>query len=152
MAAGLTALVVAGGVGAALTLHDNYGQGDYSTNLLAYDDSVQGHVEITFEVYKPAGEGAVCRVRSRDLAGAEVGAAEVVIAPGEATRVVTSYTLAVTGNPIAAKSSGAGRRIDLIDSGPPHRNHGRRVFRYSEEVARLAPQRTNRNIRRMLNL
>ncbi|WP_199034617.1 DUF4307 domain-containing protein [Glycomyces salinus] len=99
LAAGLTALVVVGGIGAAVMLQDNYGQGDYSTNLLAYDDSVQGHVEITFEVYKPAGEGAVCRVRSRDLAGAEVGAAEVVIAPGEATRVVTSYPLAVTGEP-----------------------------------------------------
>ena len=97
--AALTALVAIGGIGAAWMLHENYGQGDYSSNLLAYDDSAQGHVEITFEVFKPAGEGAVCRVRSRNLEGAEVGVAEVVIAPDDSTRVVASYTLAVKGEP-----------------------------------------------------
>jgi hypothetical protein len=95
----LTLAVVAAGVGVSWSLHEQYGHGDYAANLLAFDDSVPGQVEITFEVYKPADEGAVCRVRSRDLNGAEIAAAEVLIPADESTRVVKTYTLAVTGDP-----------------------------------------------------
>ncbi|WP_100449065.1 DUF4307 domain-containing protein [Glycomyces xiaoerkulensis] len=96
--AALTVAVVAAGLVAALRLGDLYG-GDYSPRLLAYDTSVPGQVTISFEVYKPAGEGAVCLVRSRDFSGAEIGSAEVPIPADERTRVETAYTLAVTGDP-----------------------------------------------------
>lgn len=99
VAAALTLAVVVAGVGVSLSLHEQYGHGEYTTNLLAFDDSVPGQVDITFEVYKPADEGAVCRVRSRDINGAEIAAAEVQIPADETTRVVTTYTLVVTGDP-----------------------------------------------------
>lgn len=91
--------VVAAGLFTAWRLSELYGQNEVSERLLGYDDSVAGQVDITFEVYKPAGEGATCAVRSRDLAGAEIGYAEVAIAADEATRVEMTYTLPVEGVP-----------------------------------------------------
>ncbi|MCH7232546.1 DUF4307 domain-containing protein [Glycomyces sp. L485] len=99
VAAALTLAVVIVGGAASWRLHEQYGHGDYTTNLLAFDDSVPGQVDITFEVYKPEGEGAVCRVRSRDMSGAEIGAAEVPIPADSSTRVVETHTLPVTGEP-----------------------------------------------------
>ncbi|WP_051703983.1 DUF4307 domain-containing protein [Glycomyces sp. NRRL B-16210] len=95
----LTVGVVAAGLVAAWRLTEVYGQGEISERLLAFDDSVPGQVDITFEVYKPAGEGAVCAVRSRDLAGAEIGYAEVAVPADETTHVEMTYTLAVEGEP-----------------------------------------------------
>ena len=95
----LTVGVVLMGIVAAWRLSELYGQNEISERLLAYDDSVTGQVDITFEVYKPAGEGATCAVRSRDLAGAEIGYAEVAIPADESTHVETTYTLAVEGEP-----------------------------------------------------
>lgn len=99
LTAALSLAVVAAGVGVSWSLYEQYGHGDYASNLLAFDDSVPGEVAITFEVFKPAGEGAVCRVRSRHIDGAEVGAAEVAIPADDATRVETTYVLPVTGDP-----------------------------------------------------
>ncbi|WP_026922712.1 DUF4307 domain-containing protein [Glycomyces arizonensis] len=95
----LTLAVIAAGAAASWRLYDQYGHGDYTSNLLAFDDSAEGRVSVTFEVFKPAGEGAVCRVRSRDINGAEIGSAEVEIPADESTRVETTYTLTVTGEP-----------------------------------------------------
>ncbi|HEX2144384.1 MAG TPA: DUF4307 domain-containing protein [Glycomyces sp.] len=97
--AALTIAVVAAGLVAAWRLSELYGQNEVSERLLGFDDSVSGQVTVEFEVYKPAGEGAVCAVRSRDLAGAEIGYAEVEIPADDATHVETAYTLAVEGQP-----------------------------------------------------
>jgi len=95
----LTTGVVLMGLFAAWRLSELYGQNEVSERLLGFDDSVAGQVDVTFEVYKPAGEGATCAVRSRDLAGAEIGYAEVAIPADESTRVEMTYTLAVEGVP-----------------------------------------------------
>lgn len=95
----LTIGVVLAGLVAAWRLSELYGQNEVSERLLGFDDSVTGQVTVEFEVYKPAGEGATCAVRSRDLAGAEIGYAEVDIPADDATRVVMSYPLAVEGVP-----------------------------------------------------
>ncbi|MCC3765737.1 DUF4307 domain-containing protein [Glycomyces sp. TRM65418] len=95
----LTVAVVAAGLVAAWRLSELYGQNDVSERLLGFDDSVPGQVTVEFEVYKPAGEGAVCAVRSRDLAGAEIGYAEVEIPADDATHVEVAYALAVEGQP-----------------------------------------------------
>jgi hypothetical protein len=97
--AALTVGVVLAGLFAAWRLSELYGQNEVSERLLGFDDSVPGQVTVEFEVYKPAGEGAMCAVRSRDLAGAEIGYAEVEIPADDATHVVTSYPLAVEGVP-----------------------------------------------------
>ncbi|NUQ90521.1 MAG: DUF4307 domain-containing protein [Glycomyces artemisiae] len=98
LTAALTAGVVVAGVAAAWLLMESYGQDEVSERLLAYDDSVAGQVAVTFEVYKPAGEGAVCAVRSRDLAGAEIGYAEVEVPADDSTRVEMTYVLPVEGD------------------------------------------------------
>jgi hypothetical protein len=95
----LTIGVVAAGLVAAWRLSDLYGQTEVSERLLGFDDSVPGQVTVEFEVYKPAGEGATCAVRSRDLAGAEIGYAEVEIPADDATHVEMAYPLAVEGVP-----------------------------------------------------
>lgn len=95
----LTLAVIVAGLGVAWSLQDQYGHGKYTPRLLAFDDAEPGRVEITFEVYKPAGEGAICRVRSRNVDGAEIGFAEVRIPADESTHVKATYTLAVTGEP-----------------------------------------------------
>jgi hypothetical protein len=95
----LTCAVVAAGLVASWRLSELYGQNEVSERLLGFDDSVPGQVTVEFEVYKPAGEGATCAVRSRDLAGAEIGYAEVEIPADDATHVETAYTLAVEGQP-----------------------------------------------------
>ena len=95
----LTVAVVAAGLFASWRLSELYGQNEVSERLLGFDDSVPGQVTVQFEVYKPAGEGAMCAVRSRDLAGAEIGYAEVEIPADDATHVETAYTLAVEGQP-----------------------------------------------------
>jgi hypothetical protein len=97
--AALTVAVVAGGLLASWRLSELYGQNEVAERLLGFDSSVPGQVTVEFEVYKPAGEGAVCAVRSRDLAGAEIGYAEVEIPADDATHVETAYTLAVEGQP-----------------------------------------------------
>lgn len=96
--AAFTAGVIAAGAVAAWLLTESYGQDEVSERLLAFDDSVPGQVEITFEVYKPAGEGATCAVRSRDLAGAEIGYAEVEVPADASTRVEMTYVLPVEGD------------------------------------------------------
>ncbi|MQM25441.1 DUF4307 domain-containing protein [Glycomyces albidus] len=96
--AAFTAGVIAAGAVAAWLLTESYGQDELSERLLAYDDSVPGQVEITFEVYKPAGEGATCAVRSRDLAGAEIGYAEVEVPADASTHVEMTYVLPVEGD------------------------------------------------------
>ncbi|MEU6245978.1 DUF4307 domain-containing protein [Glycomyces sp. NPDC047010] len=96
--AAFTVGVVAAGVVAAWLLMESYGQDEVSERLLAYDDSVAGQVAVTFEVYKPAGEGATCAVRSRDLAGAEIGYAEVEVPADGSTRVEMTYVLPVEGD------------------------------------------------------
>jgi hypothetical protein len=95
----LTIGVVAAGLVAAWRLTELYGQNEVSERLLGFDDSVPGQVTVEFEVYKPAGEGATCAIRSRDLAGAEIGYAEVEIPADDATHVEMAYTLAVEGQP-----------------------------------------------------
>jgi hypothetical protein len=97
--AALTVAVVAAGLFASWRLSELYGQNEVSERLLGFDTSVPGQVTVEFEVYKPAGEGATCAVRSRDLAGAEIGYAEVEIPADDATHVETAYTLAVEGQP-----------------------------------------------------
>jgi hypothetical protein len=95
----LTVAVVAAGLVASWRLSELYGQNEVSERLLGFDNSVPGQVTVEFEVYKPVGEGATCAVRSRDLAGAEIGYAEVEIPADDATHVEMAYPLAVEGQP-----------------------------------------------------
>jgi|GEM_PF-39620 len=99
---GLAALVVVvAGVAIAYKLYDQYGDREYHGQVLAFD-TAEDSVSITFEVYKPAGESAVCRVRARSADGAQVGMAEVMITATE-PRLTVEYTLMTTDKPVTGE-------------------------------------------------
>ncbi|TWJ07535.1 uncharacterized protein DUF4307 [Stackebrandtia albiflava] len=99
---GLAALaVVIAGVAISLKLYDQYGDREYHGQVLAFDTAEES-VSITFEVFKPAGEPAVCRVRARSADGAQVGMAEVSITARE-SHVTVEYVLETTGKPVTGE-------------------------------------------------
>lgn len=99
---GLAALVVVvAGVAIAYKLYDQYGDREYHGQVLAFE-TAENSVSITFEVYKPAGESAVCRVRARSADGAQVGMAEVLITATE-SRLTVEYVLATTDKPVTGE-------------------------------------------------
>jgi hypothetical protein len=98
-----TLVVVAGtvfGLILAVALYQRYGTPDYRPRVIHFQ-LADDHVTLRFEVRKPGGEAAVCHVRSRDRAGAEVGAADVPV-PAGAT-VTVDYTLKTNGPPVSAE-------------------------------------------------
>lgn len=93
--------VVIGGLAISFKLYDQYGDRDYHGQVLAFD-TAEDSVSITFEVYKPAGEPAVCRVRARSADGAEVGMALVEVTAAESHTTV-DYVLQTTGRPVTGE-------------------------------------------------
>jgi hypothetical protein len=75
-----------------LRLYSQYGADSYQSGIVRYGDVTQSHVTVTFEVRKPAGSTALCRLQARDSSGAETGYAEVKVGIG--SRVTTTYTMA----------------------------------------------------------
>ncbi|QSB05975.1 DUF4307 domain-containing protein [Natronoglycomyces albus] len=102
IAGGLSALVIAGGVGVSLIMYDKYGDPNFSATVQGYQLHPD-EVEITFQVTKPADEEAICLLRSRDMSGAEIGNANVVIPTGEEDKVSVTYNLSVDGDPNTAE-------------------------------------------------
>lgn len=64
--------------------------------LLAWDDSADDHVRVTFEVARPDGETAYCVVRAQDSSRVDVGYAvvEVPAGPGYAQTTYALRTIA----------------------------------------------------------
>jgi hypothetical protein len=94
--------VVGGLVGLilAITLYQRYGQPDYRPQVVHFE-LAPDHVTMTFEVHKRDDAPAVCHVRSRNRAGAEVGAADVPVPAGNP--VTVTYTLKTSGPPVSAE-------------------------------------------------
>jgi hypothetical protein len=89
------ALVVASavlvGLAVAMLLYDRHGDPVYRPTVESFQ-LADDHASIRFRVHKPATGTAVCRVRARDRAGAEIAGADVPVpAGGDA---VVEYTLA----------------------------------------------------------
>ena len=97
----VAAIAVAGGLTISVAMYDQYGRTDFTGNVIAFDTSERS-VDITFEVYKPAGEGATCLVRARSADGAEVGHAEVSI-PAEESATSVDYTLETSAKPVTGE-------------------------------------------------
>ncbi|MFL6139444.1 MAG: DUF4307 domain-containing protein [Frankiaceae bacterium] len=71
------------------------------------------HVDVTFEVRKPAGATAVCVVRARDASGAQTGYEQVRVGPAHRSVVTVTHRLAtkdraVTGEVAGCSLSGRG--------------------------------------------
>lgn len=93
--------VVVGGFAIAYKLYDQYGDRDYHGQVLAFD-TAEDSVSITFEVFKPAGESAVCRVRARSADGAEVGMALVEVTAAQ-SHVTVDYVLETRDRPVTGE-------------------------------------------------
>jgi Domain of unknown function (DUF4307) len=106
----LAAFVVVAGTGIAVKLYRQYALAPYQVTVLSVTDIGDHQVTVTFEVRKPAGESALCTVRARNRAGAEVGRAEVQVPAGaaEETRSRVTYTLRTTERPVTGEVPGCG--------------------------------------------
>ncbi|MBM7081096.1 DUF4307 domain-containing protein [Micromonospora humidisoli] len=96
----LVAMLIAGLVLAATQLYQRYGDPEYQPEVITYTDVSDTGVQVDFRVTVPAGGSAVCLVRARSHAGAEVGHEEVTVtaAPGQ-RHVTTRHRVATTERP-----------------------------------------------------
>jgi hypothetical protein len=84
----------------AITLYQRYGSPDYRPQVVHFQ-LADDHVTLRFEVHKRDSRPAVCHVRARNRAGAEVGAADVPVPGGNP--VTVTYTLRTSGPPVTAE-------------------------------------------------
>ncbi|GGM20027.1 hypothetical protein GCM10011608_00780 [Micromonospora sonchi] len=100
----LTTLLVVATV-AALTmvsvrLYRQYGDPMYDAQVISYSDITDTQVVVDFRVHLPDGGSAVCALRARDHAGAEVAREEVPVTATEGqSHVVVRHRLATTARP-----------------------------------------------------
>jgi hypothetical protein len=72
-------------------LYNQYSAHSYQAAVVRYGNVTDTQVTVTFEVRKPAGDSALCRLRALDRSGVETGYAEVKVGTGD--RVTTTYTI-----------------------------------------------------------
>ncbi len=96
------------GLAVAVRLHRQYGEGPYDTELVRYTDVTDSQVVVQFRVNLPAGKAAMCTVRARNRAGAEVGRAEIRVPPHGDPRPLIRYRLATRERPITGEILGCG--------------------------------------------
>ncbi|TCB99887.1 DUF4307 domain-containing protein [Micromonospora zingiberis] len=98
---GLLVIVVAAALTAiSVRLYQQYGDPAYDVQVITYTDITDHQVMIDFRVNLPDGGSAVCLLRARDVAGAEVAREEVSVTAVEGQRQVTvRHRLATSGRP-----------------------------------------------------
>ncbi|MDO3701127.1 DUF4307 domain-containing protein [Micromonospora sp. C28SCA-DRY-2] len=84
----------------SVRLYRQYGDPNYQAQVITYTDITDNQVMVNFRVTVPDGGSAVCVLRARDHAGAEVAREEVTVSapPGE-RHVSTVHRLATSGRP-----------------------------------------------------
>ena len=85
---GFLILVLAASVLLTVRLYDRWGQTDYTARIVGWSDVTEARLKIEFAVRIPQGGTAICILRARSYAGAEVGKREVRVPnPGAAAEV-----------------------------------------------------------------
>ncbi|MFI7659724.1 DUF4307 domain-containing protein [Micromonospora parva] len=81
-------------------LYRQYGDPVYDAQVITYTDITDKQVFVHFRVTVPPGGSAVCVLRARDRAGAEVAREQVTVtaAPGD-RHVTTTHRLTTTARP-----------------------------------------------------
>lgn len=103
-------VVVLAGVGIAVKLYRQYSLAPYQVRIISVTDLTDTAVTVTFEVTKPAGQGASCTVLGHTRDGLEVGHAEITVPPGnphDPTARVT-YTLTTSQRAVTGEVPGCG--------------------------------------------
>ena len=100
-------VVLLGGLAVSVKLYRQYGAAPYQVRVVSVSEFTDASVTLVFEVHPPAGSDAVCAVRARNRAGAEVGRDEVTVrgpAPDGANGWIrTTYTLVTSGRGFVAE-------------------------------------------------
>jgi hypothetical protein len=104
----LAGVVVLAGIGIAVKLFRQYTLAPYQVRVVRVTDLNDTGVTVTFEVNKPAGQGAECTVQAHTRDGREVGKA-VVAVPATAPDVSQiTYRLATSQRPVTGEVPGCG--------------------------------------------
>jgi hypothetical protein len=91
-------LVLLASVLVSVRLYQRYGQTDYETQIVGWDEPTDSRIMIRFRVRVPAGGSAACVLRARDYNGNELGRREVVVhAAGDATTIEADEPVSTTG-------------------------------------------------------
>jgi hypothetical protein len=100
-------VVLLGGLAVSVKLYRQYGAAPYQARVVSVSEFTDASVTLVFEVRPPARSDALCVIRARDRAGAEVGRAEVTVrgpAPADADGWIrTTYTLVTSGRGFVAE-------------------------------------------------
>ncbi|ADD40437.1 DUF4307 domain-containing protein [Stackebrandtia nassauensis] len=99
--AAIGSVFVAGGLFVSLSMYNQYGGTDFSHQVVGFD-TAESSVSITFEVFKPEGQAAICQIRARSADGADVGQAEAEI-PAAKSEVRVEYTLETSAKPVTGE-------------------------------------------------
>ena len=96
----LAVAVVVALTAVSFRLYRQYGDPAYDAQVLTYGEITDTQVVVDFRVTLPDGASAVCLLRARDHAGAEVAREEVPVTAGAGQRQVTvRHRLATTAKP-----------------------------------------------------
>ncbi|MFI6268288.1 DUF4307 domain-containing protein [Micromonospora zamorensis] len=84
----------------SVRLYRQYGDPVYDAQVITYTDITDNQVLVDFRVTVPSGGSAVCLLRARDRAGAEVAREQVTVTAEPGSRhVTTRHRLATTARP-----------------------------------------------------
>lgn len=112
IAAGLTLLIVAAGVGVALVGFQRLGSGDVKGELRGYQLLDAQTVEVTIAVTREdPSRPAVCIVRGRSLDGSETGRREVLVPPSEESTVQVTAVVKTSKPPVVGDVYGCGVNV-----------------------------------------
>ncbi|MDG4828662.1 DUF4307 domain-containing protein [Solwaraspora sp. WMMD1047] len=97
----LAAAMIAGLALVSMRLYQQYGDPNYTAEVITYTEITDNQVLVDFRVTVPPGGAATCVVRARSRDGAEVAREEVVVraAPGERHPTVR-HRLVTTARPM----------------------------------------------------
>ncbi|MFG2060547.1 DUF4307 domain-containing protein [Micromonospora sp. NPDC048871] len=96
----LLVVLVAALTAVSVRLYRQYGDPAYGAQVITYTDITDRQVVIDFRVNLPEGGSAVCLLRARDNAGAEVAREEVPVSAAQGERQVTvRHRLATSARP-----------------------------------------------------
>lgn len=112
IAAGMTLLTVAAGVGVALLGFQRLGPGEVKGELRAYNLLDDQTVEVTIGVTRedPA-KPAVCIVRARSLDGSETGRREILVPPSEESTMQVTTMVKTSRPPVVGDVYGCGLNV-----------------------------------------
>ncbi|NLU79393.1 DUF4307 domain-containing protein [Micromonospora sp. HNM0581] len=99
LAALLAVVAVATLTVVSVRLYRQYGDPAYDAQVISYGDITDDQVVVDFRVNLPDGGSALCVLRARDHAGAEVAREQVPVSAAGQPYVIVRHRLATTARP-----------------------------------------------------